>query len=147
VTEVKLYNSFKKYLPIEFDVIRVENSVSSGMPDVYLRHYSGKHFWLENKIANPNEKIEFEVSQPTFISEHVHNFLGYCLCLIATREVFPEYYLINFNNMTAKAICNLKDSPKTPEELMKINDKAIEKFIHKLEDIKKVIKFINTLCV
>lgn len=146
MTEVKLYGQFKKYLPIELDVKRVENKVSKSFPDVYLRHMNGKHFWVENKIANPNEKIKFEDGQVEFLNEHTKQFNGYALVLIATNEQFPDYYLLNCNNIPINLFFDLEKIQKTPEQLLELSNKSDEKFIDKHDNIKSVIKFIMSLC-
>ena len=146
MTEVKLYKDFKQHLPIELDATRIENMVSAGLCDVYLRHVKGKHFWLENKIANPKEKVKFRQSQLDFLYEHTKEFSGYALVLIATREVFPEYYLMNCNNMSKELFFSLMENLKTPEQLLELSNKSDEKFIDKYDNIKSVIKFIMNLC-
>jgi uncharacterized protein YlzI (FlbEa/FlbD family) len=146
MTEVKLYKDFKKNLPIELDTKRIENMVCKGFPDVYLRHVKGKNFWLENKIANPNEKIIFEDGQIDFLYQHTKEFSGYALFLISTREVFPKYYLINCNNMNKNLFFDLMKESKTPEQLLELSNKSDEKFIDKHDNIKSVIKFIMSLC-
>lgn len=143
--ETDLYNEMKSYLPVCFDAFRVENAIKAGMPDVYLRHTSGKQFWLENKISNFNEMIDFTPNQLAFMYEHVYQFKGYALVLIRNRKKDGEYYLLDMNKISEDHHFRLRTEKFSPKMLLEIS-KTEGEFFNLFYDIKSVIEFIESLC-
>jgi len=49
-------------------VHRVENAISSGLPDIYVA-YKGRSFWVETKVVKKNcARPHFERAQPVIIN-------------------------------------------------------------------------------
>lgn len=145
--EKQLYNFYLPYLPPTMDAIRIENKCIPGCFDVYLRHKCGNQIWLENKIANANEKVCFEPSQYLFMLEHVHRYNGKAAAIIATRSSFREFFVINFVNIPRLYMLKLCHEHKTPneyEELSTINHLG---FFSRHQSIKSAIERIERICI
>ena len=61
MTEKKLWNSLRQYLPKKSHAQRIENRVSEGMPDCYIC-IDGVPIWVELKIIK-NNRIVLQKSQ------------------------------------------------------------------------------------
>ena len=68
MTEKKLWNSLKQYLPKKSHAQRIENRVSEGMPDCYIC-IDGVPIWVELKIIK-NNRIDIRPSQIAWHTSH-----------------------------------------------------------------------------
>lgn len=98
MTEKELYNKYKKYFKSSF-LFRVENSCTSGMPDVFCIK-SGKVLLIENKIIKQwDSQICFQNSQPIFIYNYIQ--AGGNVCIIFYAEKEKEFGFINCNHFNS----------------------------------------------
>lgn len=67
--ETKLWERIRPHLLLWGEADRVENSVVTGMSDVYY-NIAGKTGWIETKVAK-GDWIYFEKFQPNWMAKHV----------------------------------------------------------------------------
>lgn len=82
--ETKLYSKLRPQLTRWGVVDRVENTLGSGMPDVYY-NMGGVTGWLETKVAKGDE-VHFEKFQPNWMRKHLRAGLSRIFVVVMHRD-------------------------------------------------------------
>jgi len=83
MTEKVLYDNMKRHMNLNtIKLQRVENKVSTAMPDVHFHIATGGSGWIENKWTNnPGNKIKFQDGQERWCYNHCQSG-GFALILV-----------------------------------------------------------------